>query len=416
MISQYISLTELQTCIRATLAERFAEPVWVSAEIADIKINSSGHCYLELIEKGVSDGAARAQARGVIWRSAYMRIAGRFEAESGQRLASGIRILIRAAINYHELYGLSLQIVDIDPSYTLGDMERRKQETIAQLKRDGVWDMNREVPMPAIVQRIAVVSSSGAAGFQDFRNELSKSEYRFSLTLFDSVMQGAASEESIIAALELIAEADGQFDAAVIIRGGGAVSDLNCFNSYRLTSHVAQFPLPVITGIGHDKDVSIVDMVAHTALKTPTAVAAWLDERSARIDGALDNAALQLRDLCIAVTHSHELRLERALNRLDSDTRTLLAKQAQRLAASADTLERDVRSALTRQRTRLDNMGELAESRSPQRILRLGFAVARLGGRALTSAKSTCKGDRLTIELADGEIITEVKVVSPTAH
>ena len=294
---RHITLRELQRLVRQTLDERFALPLWVSAEISEIKVNYSGHCYLELVEKGGDNGVPTAQARAVIWRSNYPRIAGYFEAETGQRLEAGIRILARVLVNYHELYGFSLQITDIDPSYSLGDMERQRQMTIAQLQRDGVWEMNREQPMPPIVQRVAVVSSANAAGYQDFCKELGKSPYRFHLTLFDAFMQGAAAEESIIGALCSVAERLGEFDAVVLIRGGGSRSDLNCFNAYRLCAHVAQFPLPVITGIGHDKDTSVADMVAHTALKTPTAVAGWLVERMAETDGWLDCAALQLNDM-----------------------------------------------------------------------------------------------------------------------
>ena len=405
----HITLTELQLSIRNLLADCFAEPLWVSAEIADLKVNSSGHCYLELVEKDEkADGIARAQARGVIWRSQYMRIAGRFEAETGQRLECGIVILVRVTVNYHELYGLSLQITDIDPSYTMGDMERRKQQTIAQLKSDGVWDMNRETEMPVVVQRIAVVSSSTAAGFQDFCNELNGSGYGYHIVLFDSVMQGTATEESVISALEQIAERQEQFDAVVIIRGGGAVTDLNCFNSYRLSSHIAQFPLPVITGIGHDKDVSVADMVAHTSLKTPTAGAVWLNERMSQVEGALEYAAVQLHDLFTAVTRAHELKLERAGNMLQSSAESVMLMQSQRLKTAHETLLSTVKEGLSREKMRLDALGELIESRSPKHIMRLGFAVARVDGHAVTSAKSLAKGQKLTVELADGVIDTTV--------
>ena len=405
----HITLTELQLSIRNLLADCFAEPLWVSAEIADLKVNSSGHCYLELVEKDEkADGIARAQARGVIWRSQYLRIAGRFEAECGQRLERGIVILVRVTVNYHELYGLSLQITDIDPSYTMGDMERRKQQTIAQLKSDGVWDMNRETAMPVVVQRIAVVSSSTAAGYQDFCNELTRSGYAFRITLFESVMQGSSSEDSIVESLERIADVQEQFDAVVIIRGGGAVTDLNCFNAYRLSSHIAQFPLPVITGIGHDKDVSVADMVAHTALKTPTAVAVWLNDRMAQTEGALEYAAVQLHDLFTAVTRSHELRLERAGNLLRSAVESVTAMQSQRLRTARERLSANAEDALARQKRLLLSLGELVESRSPKHILRLGFAVARVDGHAVTSAKALAKGQKLTVELADGVIDTTV--------
>ena len=185
----HITLSELQRLVKETLHERFALPVWVSAEISEVKVNYSGHCYLELVEKGGDNGVPLAQSRAVIWRTAYSRIAGYFEAETGQRLAAGIKILAKVAVNYHELYGFSLQITDIDPAYTLGDMQRQRQQTIDCLRKEGVWDMNREVGMPAVVQRIAIVSSANAAGYQDFCKEIGKSPYRFRLTLFDAFMQ-----------------------------------------------------------------------------------------------------------------------------------------------------------------------------------------------------------------------------------
>ena len=405
----HITLCELQFSIRNLISDCFSEPLWVSAEIADLKVNSSGHCYLELVEKDEkADGLARAQARGVIWRSQYMRVAGRFEAETGQRLERGIVILVKVTVSYHELYGLSLQITDIDPSYTMGDMERRKQQTIAQLKSDGVWDMNRETEMPVVVQRIAVVSSSSAAGYQDFCNELKAGGYAYSITLFEAAMQGSATEETIVAALEQIAEQQERFDAVAIIRGGGAVTDLNCFNSYRLSAHIAQFPLPVITGIGHDKDVSVADMVAHTSLKTPTAVAGWLNDRMSGVEGALEYAAVQLHDLFTTVTRSHELRLERIGNLLRSTAESIMMMQSQRLKTTHETLLSTLNEALSREKMRLDALGELTESRSPKHIMRLGFAIARVDGHAVTSAKSIAKGQKMTVELADGVIDTTV--------
>ena len=262
-MQNHLTLSQLQKLVKATLDEAFALPVWVSAEIAEIKINYSGHCYLELVEKGGDNGVPLSQARAVIWRTAYARIAGYFEAETGQRLAAGIRILARVMISYHELYGFSLNILDIDPTFTLGDMERQRQITIERLQREGVWDINRENPLPQVVQRIAIVSSRQAAGYQDFCKELGKSPYAFSLTLFDAFMQGAGAEDSIVAALDAVADRMDDFDAVVLIRGGGSASDLNCFNAYRLCAHIAQFPLPILTGIGHDT-------VSYTHLTLPT--------------------------------------------------------------------------------------------------------------------------------------------------
>ena len=400
----HITLSQLQRLVKETLHERFALPVWVSAEISEIKVNYSGHCYLELVEKGGDNGVPLAQSRAVIWRTAYPRIAGYFEAETGQRLAAGIKILAKVAVNYHELYGFSLQITDIDPTYTLGDMERQRQMTIAQLQKEGVWDMNREAPMPVVVQRVAVVSSANAAGYQDFRKELAKSPYRFEVTLFDAFMQGAAAEESIVTALCAVAERMDEFDAVVLIRGGGSASDLNCFNAYRLCAHVAQFPLPILTGIGHDKDTSVADMVAHTALKTPTAVAGWLVERMAETDGWLDCAALQLNDMTKAAMHASEVRLERLSGEVRRLSGELLTRQTLRLEHFTGLLPDAARDFLARQGVRLGNAAELIAGRSPERILRLGFAVLRAGGRAVTSAGSVAEGEQVEIEVSDGKI------------
>ena len=405
----HITLSQLQRLVKETLHERFALPVWVCAEISEIKVNYSGHCYLELVEKGGDNGVPLAQSRAVIWRTAYPRIAGYFEAETGQRLAAGIKILAKVAVNYHELYGFSLQITDIDPTYTLGDMERQRQITIAQLQQEGVWDMNREAPMPVVVQRVAVVSSANAAGYQDFRKELAKSPYRFDVTLFDAFMQGAAAEESIVAALCAVAERMDEFDAVVLIRGGGSASDLNCFNAYRLCAHVAQFPLPILTGIGHDKDTSVADMVAHTALKTPTAVAGWLVERMAGIDGWLDCAALQLHDTTTAAMHASEVRLERLSGEVRRLSGELLTRQSLRLEHLGTLLPETARNFLARQTTRLENAAELIAGRSPERILRLGFAVVRSGGKAVTSAAAVAAGEHIEIEVSDGKINATVK-------
>ena len=405
----HITLSELQRLVKETLHERFALPVWVSAEISEVKVNYSGHCYLELVEKGGDNGVPLAQSRAVIWRTAYSRIAGYFEAETGQRLAAGIKILAKVAVNYHELYGFSLQITDIDPSYTLGDMERQRQQTIDCLRKEGVWDMNREVGMPAVVQRIAIVSSANAAGYQDFCKEIGKSPYRFRLTLFDAFMQGAAAEESIVAALCAVADRMDDFDAVVLIRGGGSASDLNCFNAYRLCAHIAQFPLPILTGIGHDKDTSVADMVAHTALKTPTAVAGWLVERMTGVEGWLDTAALQLRDASAGIFRRHELRLAELGSEIAHQSALLLLRRNEQLSRWSDELSAAVGELLRRQHTRLTTAEELIASRSPEHILSLGFAIVHRGDETVTSAKGLSSGDTLRVELSDGTFDATVK-------
>lgn len=400
----HITLGELQRKVKGLLDEHFALPVWVSAEISDLKVNYSGHCYLELIEKDPKrdNGVPTAQARAVIWRSSYSRIAAYFEAETGQRLAPGIHILAQVVVNYHELYGFSLQITEIDSTYTLGDMEQQRQQTIERLKAEGVWELNRSLELPLPVQRIAIISSANAAGYQDFCKELARSDYRFKTTLFDAFMQGAAAEESIIEALCSVAEQQEEFDVVVIVRGGGSTSDLNCFNAYRLSSYVAQFPLPVLTGIGHDKDQSVVDLVAHTLLKTPTAVAGWLNERMASIEGWLEEAARQLHELTIARMREAELRLEQRL----SEVRQLTLERSLRAKLHLEQLERllpeRVEHLIQQEQQRLAQAAEAIESRSPQRILQLGFAVLRAEGRAIRSIDTLQQQTSLQVELADG--------------
>ena len=379
-MQNHLTLSQLQKLVKATLDEAFALPVWVSAEIAEIKINYSGHCYLELVEKGGDNGVPLSQARAVIWRTAYARIAGYFEAETGQRLAAGIRILARVMISYHELYGFSLNILDIDPTFTLGDMERQRQITIERLQREGVWDINRENPLPQVVQRIAIVSSRQAAGYQDFCKELGKSPYAFSLTLFDAFMQGAGAEDSIVAALDAVADRMDDFDAVVLIRGGGSASDLNCF-----------------------------DMVAHTALKTPTAVAGWLVERMTGVEGWLDTAALQLRDASAGIFRRHELRLAELGSEIAHQSALLLLRRNEQLSRWSDELSTAVGELLRRQHTRLTTAEELIASRSPEHILSLGFAIVHRGDETVTSAKGLSSGDTLRVELSDGTFDATVK-------
>ena len=388
-MQNHLTLSQLQKLVKATLDEAFALPVWVSAEIAEIKINYSGHCYLELVEKGGDNGVPLSQARAVIWRTAYARIAGYFEAETGQRLAAGIRILARVMISYHELYGFSLNILDIDPTFTLGDMERQRQITIERLQREGVWDINRENPLPQVVQRIAIVSSRQAAGYRDFSKGLGKSPFAFSRPFSADRMD--------------------DFDAVVLIRGGGSASDLNCFNAYRLCAHIAQFPLPILTGIGHDKDTSVADMVAHTALKTPTAVAGWLVERMTGVEGWLDTAALQLRDASAGIFRRHELRLAELGSEIAHQSALLLLRRNEQLSRWSDELSTAVGELLRRQHTRLTTAEELIASRSPEHILSLGFAIVHRGDETVTSAKGLSSGDTLRVELSDGTFDATVK-------
>ena len=410
--TQHITLSELQRRIKQAVEGALPLPVWVVAEVAELKVNYSGHCYLELVEKSEpSKGGAptpRAQLRAVIWRAQYAMLSAYFEAETGSRLAAGMKILAKVLVSYHELYGLSLQITDLDASFTLGEVERQKQMTIAQLQSDGVWDMNREQTMPLLTQRIAVVSSAAAAGYRDFCNELKQGGYAFVTTLFDAVVQGQAAEESLCRALQQVAERVDEFDAVVIIRGGGSASDLSCFNSYRLCSYVAQFPLPVITGIGHDKDTSVADMVAHTPLKTPTAVAAWLTERMARMDGWLEDASFRLADLAVKATQREQLRLERMSGEVARLGGGYCERARSRMTMLAEQLSAEVARFIERKQMFLAMAENLVESRAPEKILQLGFAIVRCDGHAVTKTEGL-SGREVEIELANGKIKAEVK-------
>ena len=411
--TQSITLYDLQRMVRTTIEGRFMEPLWVSAEISELKVNRSGHCYLNLVEKGDSDGAPRAEARGVIWRTAYATLDTAFHRTTGIHLAAGIRVLVRVGVTYHEVYGFSLHIVDIDPSYTLGEVERRRRETIARLKSDGVWDMNRELVMASPTLRIAIISSATAAGYQDFMRELRRCPYRFEVTLFESLMQGDAAEHSVVAALDAIAMREEEFDAVAIIRGGGSTSDLALFDSYIIASHVAQFPLPIISGIGHDKDISIVDMVAHTMCKTPTAVATHFVERIDELMQHLESLIADIRTHAERIIHEHTLHIYS----LHTDVERVARERVNMLLNNIEMLHAGIKShvefLLLTESRRLDNVERTLQNYSLDNILRLGFAVVRCGEAVVAHSHEARVGERIEIELMDGVIGAEVRDVTP---
>ncbi|MBN2349720.1 MAG: exodeoxyribonuclease VII large subunit [Bacteroidales bacterium] len=281
MDNEALSIFHLNELVKNTLKNTLAPSYWVVGEISEININPSGHCYLELIEKSSKSDTLVAKARATIWASTFRMIKPYFETATGQALTAGIKIMVKITVEFHELYGYSLNIRDIEPGYTVGELALQKQKIIRQLEEEGVIHMNRELTFPELPQNIAVISSKTAAGYEDFMDQLLKNPYgyKFYPKLFPALMQGSETESSIIKALERIYAYEDFFDVVVIIRGGGAKSDLNSFNSYWLAYNIAQFPLPVIAGIGHEQDESIVDLVAHSSLKTPTAVAEFLISR-----------------------------------------------------------------------------------------------------------------------------------------
>lgn len=342
-----LTLTELCLLIGEALDDSLAPSYWVQAEISSLS-TKGGHMYLELI-----DGKT-AKMRATCWAGTQEMLNAYFESETGQRLQAGMKVLVEAEVQYHPVYGLSLSIIGIDPAYTIGDIAQQRQKTIAQLQADGLLDAQQLLPLPTLIRRIAVISSPNAAGYEDFKHQLDNSPYRFETQLFGATMQGEGAVKSIIAALEGIAG----FDAVAIIRGGGATTDLSCFDNYELCAVCAQFDLPILSGIGHTRDVSVLDLVAHEALKTPTAVAEWLIHR-------MDEQMAKVADLM--------LRLQRTAERQILIRRHRVELLEQRLAAC-----------------------------NPERIYQRGYSLLTKNGKIIRSVNELLPGDKVTTHLADG--------------
>lgn len=408
-----LTLYDLQRMVRGALESRFSDPVWISAEISELKLNSSGHCYLNLVEKGLGGGTPKAEARAMIWRSAYTSISKTFEMATGSQLCSGLKVLVRVVVTFHETYGYSLQIIDIDPSYTLGDVERRKRETIDMLISDGVWDMNRELPISRPVLRIAIVSSATAAGYRDFMRELQRSTYRFQTTLFESTMQGDGGEDSVICALEEIAANEEKFDAVAIIRGGGSTSDLSLFDSYRIASHVAQFPLPVVTGIGHDKDVSVTDMVAHTHCKTPTSVATLFVELADAELNIIEEYAGSIAGAVESILQNETMRLYGLSTDIERIATSHINDGLNRLYIISNAINSRLELILATEHNHLNEIERTLKNYSIDNILKLGFAVVRRGDKALATTANSKVGDSINVELTDGILSAEIKSIIP---
>ncbi|MFI3265828.1 MAG: exodeoxyribonuclease VII large subunit [Rikenellaceae bacterium] len=449
-----ISLKQLLSLVKRGIETAHPFAYWVVAEISEIKANYSGHCYLELIEKEQASSSPTATARAIIWRSKYALIAPYFKSVTGSDLTSGMKVLVKATVQYSEIYGFSLQISDIDPTYTIGDNERQKMQTIEQLKKDGVYDMNRECELPMFIQKVAVISSKNAAGYEDFMREL-ESQWNFNVSVFEAFVQGSGAEESIITALENIADDIDNYQVVVIIRGGGSQSDLGCFDSYRLCSHIAQFPLPIITGIGHNKDVSVADMVAAVSLKTPTAVAVFLKETASAANRLVDELRSQVSALTLATLEqqkqrlsqdgmqiqnltsaaisdaksllqkmgaqisigsisqiqSHKAKIDNYKLLLRSNTQRNIATQRSSLEAYTSSIKTNTQSMLLGQAAYLDNFKNLLWAHNPQRLLDIGFAIISTEKGALKSVKDCTAGQPIEITLSDGKIKTEIKEI-----
>ncbi|MGV3539161.1 MAG: exodeoxyribonuclease VII large subunit [Rufibacter sp.] len=347
-----LTLFEFNHRLREEIENALPHRYWITAEISETRVHhGSGHCYLTLTDKepGSTKSTLIAQARGTIWKRQYQEIAQFFEAQTGHSLKGGLKILFQASPRFHELYGFSLDIHDIDPTYTIGDLARQRQETITRLQTEGLLDLNRKQVLPQVPQRLAVISSPTAAGYQDFVSQLEKNPfgYAFALTLFEASVQGAEAVPSIKAALHRVTLQQQAFDAVVIIRGGGSQTDLLCFDQYELAATVAQMPLPVLTGIGHERDESITDLVAHTPLKTPTAVAAFLVDRCNEFEAEVEGLFLQIRDAASALAIAQERRIAQLTVQVQQATNKLLHTKQYQLECQTRTLSDKPQKLLT---------------------------------------------------------------------
>lgn len=402
-----LSLYDLNALVRRSLEQCLPDEYWVQAELSEVRVHpATGHCYVEFVQKDPRSNNLVAKARGVIWSNVFRLLRPYFEESTGQVFTAGIKVLVQVSVGFHELYGFSLTVHDIDPTYTLGDMARRRREILKQLEEEGVLTLNKELPMPELPRRVAVISSATAAGYGDFCHQLTNNPrgYYFHTELFAAAMQGDRVEESMLAALDSINSRADDFDVVVIIRGGGATSDLSCFDTYLLAAACAQFPLPIITGIGHERDDTVLDSVAHVRVKTPTAAAEYLIAR-------MDEAADRLNDLAVCLYEGVTARLKWERNRLQqcrnriptASVRRVSSAKLELLTARKD-LHRSVEAVLARHRHKLELLKQRLADASPDKLLSRGYSITLKDGKAVKDAALLSPGDRLVTRLYRGEV------------
>lgn len=450
-----LSLFQLNAKIKKTIHGAFADTYWVVAEISEIREVRNGHCYIELIEKDEKTEQIIAKSRANIWAYTYRIIKPYFYQAAGQNLVGGLKILLRVSIDFQEVYGFSLNVRDIDPNYTLGDMAQKKQAILNKLTEEGVIDMNKELQIPLVPQKIAVISSPTAAGYEDFCNQLTGNNfgYQFYLKLFPAVMQGDQTEASVTAALDRIYEYEDVFDVVVIIRGGGSTSDLMCFDNYWIAYNVAQFPLPVLSGIGHERDETVVDYVAHTHLKTPTAVAEYLLELVSDFDNRLQNLKDNVVSSTRGILSEHKLLFERSSNRfkplvsnslliennklsrvvhqigaissrflesknsqlnltvekIKSATNNIIHEQQTYLTQTPIRLSARLKFFITNKESELLLLQKTNSLLDPQNILKKGYSITYRNGKSVKNAEELKAGDVISTQLKDGSVSSIVK-------
>ena len=427
-----VTLFELNNLVREVISSTLSEEYWVEAELSEVH-EVRGHCYMELIQKELFSNTPVAKASAKCWKNKWTLLREKFEKVTRKGLKPGMKVLLKVYADFHEAYGFAWIVTDINPEFTMGDMARKRQEIIDTLKREGVFELQKELVLPQFAQRIAVISNENAAGYGDFCHQLADNpqQLKFYTRLFPAVMQGEGVEESVIGALNSINENIEKFDAVVIIRGGGATSDLSGFDTLRLAENVANFPIPIITGIGHDRDESIVDMVAHTKVKTPTAAAALLiDHLNLVLERLLDAQA----ELIAAVRHRNELeqarlvrmsekipvlfslvktrqeqRIERHLANITTALNDKLSREHHRLSLIESQLAPTLSQQLTRENYRLQLLQQRLEALNPQRLLQRGYSITLCKGKVVKDAQQLKAGDEIETKLANGKITSIIQ-------
>ena len=403
-----LSLLELNALVRRSLEQCLPDEYWIQAELSDVRSNTTGHCYLEFVQKDPRSNNLVAKARGMIWNNIYRLLKPYFEETTGQLFTSGIKVLVKVTVQFHELYGYSLTVLDIDPAYTLGDMARRRREILLQLEEEGVLTLNKELEIPILPQRIAVISSATAAGYGDFCHQLQHNSggFFFYTELFPALMQGNQVEESVLAALDRINARINEFDVVVIIRGGGATSDLSGFDTYLLAAACAQFPLPIITGIGHERDDTVLDSVAHTRVKTPTAAAELLIHQVAEVAEHLEELSMRIQQGAYMLLDLERRRLETLQTRIPNLVHRKLADARFSLLAAKKDLLQVTKALVARQSHRLELLQQRIADASPDKLLSRGYSITIKDGKAVTVLAAL---DRINARINEFDVVVIIR-------
>lgn len=403
------TLLELNHMVRETIERQMDGKYWVEAELSDL--HDRNHCYMELVENDPFGPTPLAKARAVCWANRWTALRSKFERQTQQQLRPGIKVRMMVTPTFHEAYGFAYQVSDIDPDYTLGDIVRKRMEIIRQLKEAGIFDLQRELVLPRFAQRIAVISSALAAGYGDFCHQIDDNSYglSFSHELFAAIMQGEQVEQSVIAALDRINARIDEFDVVVIIRGGGATTDMSGFDTLALAENVANFPLPIITGIGHDRDECILDMVSYMRVKTPTAAAAFLIDHLSEVYTALVSARERISRIAERHLAYEKMRLKQLADRIPTLFALTRERQTKRIDALAHRLDSAATQRLERERHRLQLVAQRAQAQDPIHILRRGYSITLHNGHALRSGDELADGDIIETRLEQGTLKSEIR-------